>query len=60
MLGESREEPVKIMAGELPGKRLGSLLVAFLEGEQAPGQNLKVGEVVWSEHLALHHREIDL
>src|SRR5215207_7688127 len=60
MLGESREEPVKIMAGELPGKRLGGSLIAFLKGEEAFGQNLKVGGVVWSEYLARHHREVDL
>lgn len=35
MLGEAREEPVEIMAGELPGKRLISLLVTLLEGQVA-------------------------
>src|SRR5215216_4230196 len=60
MLGESREEPVKIMAGELPGKRLGDSLVAFLEGEQALGQSVEVGEVVGAQDLALNYREIDL
>src|SRR5215207_7929548 len=60
MLGESREEPVKIMAGELPGKRLGDSLVTLLEGEQALGQNVEVGEVVGAQDLALNYREVDL
>jgi hypothetical protein len=46
MLGQAREEPVKIMAGELPGKRLGGLLVALLESDQAFEQDLKIGETV--------------
>jgi hypothetical protein len=60
MLGEAREEPVEIMAGELPGEGSGGLLVTFLEGKQAFCQDLKVGKVIGGEYLALHHREIDL
>src|SRR5215216_548497 len=60
MLGEAREEPVEIMAGELPGKRLGDSLVTLLEGKKSFGQNIEVGEVIWSEKLALNHREVDL
>lgn len=60
VLGEAREEPLEIMASELPGERLGESLVAFLEGEQAISQNLKIGEVIGGEHLALNHREVDL
>src|SRR5215212_10609034 len=60
MLGETREESVEIMAGEPPGERLGGSLIAFLKGEEAFGQGFEVGEVVGSEHLALHHREVDL
>src|SRR5215210_4147928 len=60
MLGKAREEPIKIVAGELPGKRLGDLLVAFLESKQAFGQDLKVGEVIRGQDLALNHREVDL
>src|ERR671915_196031 len=60
MLGEAREEPVEIVAGELPGKRLGGLLVTPLKGDEAFCQNLKVSEIIGGEHLALHHREVDL
>ena len=60
MLGEAREELVEIMAGELPGKRLGDSLVTLLEGKKSFGQNIEVGEVIWSEKLALNHREVDL
>jgi hypothetical protein len=60
MLGEAREEPIEIVAGELPGERLGDLLVTLLKGEQAFRQYLKVGEIIGSEHLALNHREVDL
>ena len=48
------------MAGELPGKRLGDLLVVLPESEKAFGQLIEVGQVVGSEHLALHDREVDL
>ena len=48
MLEEPREEPVEIMASELPGKRLGGLLVTFLKGDEAFGQLIEVGEVVGS------------
>ena len=37
MLGEAREEPVEIVAGELPGKRLGGLLVASLKSDETFG-----------------------
>src|SRR3712207_8305702 len=60
MLGEEREEPVEIVAGELPGKRLGGLLVAFLKGDEAFGQGVEIGEVVGGQGLALNHREVDL
>src|SRR5215207_820473 len=60
MLGKAREELVEIAAGELPGERLGHLLVASLEGDEAFGQSIEVGEVIWSEKLALNHREVDL
>src|SRR5918994_6716524 len=60
MLSEAREEPIKIVAGEPPGKRLSHLLVTLLKGDEVFGQNLKVGEVVGSEDLALNHREVDL
>src|SRR5215208_4374222 len=60
MLGETREEPVEITAGELPGERLGDSLVAFLKGDEAFAQDLEIGEVVRSEDLALNHREVDL
>src|SRR3712207_7970991 len=43
-----------------PGKRLGDLFVAFLEGKQAFGQGVEVGEVVGGQYLALDHREVDL
>lgn len=48
------------MAGELPGKGLGGLLVTLLKGDEVFGQNLKVGEVVGGEYLTLNHREVDL
>src|SRR5215208_489535 len=60
MLGETREEPVEITAGELPGERLGDSLVAFLKGDEAFAQNLEIRQVVRSEDLALNHREVDL
>jgi hypothetical protein len=60
MLGEAREEPVKIMAGELPTERLGGLLVALLESDQAFDQNLKICEIIGGQDLPLHHREVDL
>jgi hypothetical protein len=58
--GEAVEKPVEIAASELPGKRLGDSLVAFLKGDEAFGQNVEVGEVVGSEDLALDYREVDL
>src|SRR5215210_1058571 len=58
--GQAREEPVEIMAGELPAKGLGGLLVTLLEGDEVFAQKLKVGEVVGGEDLALNHREVDL
>jgi len=48
------------MASELPGKRLGGLLVTFLKGGEAFGQLVEVGEVVGSKDLARHYREVDL
>src|SRR5215208_6378189 len=48
------------MAGELPGKRFGNLLVTLLEGQKAFSQSLKVGELIWSEDLTLNYREVDL
>src|SRR5215218_9596938 len=60
MLGEAREEPVEIMAGELPGKGLCDSLVTLLEGKKSFGQDIEVGEVVGSYDLALHHREVNL
>src|SRR5918993_5886800 len=60
MLGEAREEPVEIMAGELPTERLGELLVTLLESDQAFDQNLKISEIIGGQDLALHHREVDL
>ena len=60
MLGEAREEPLKIMASELPAKRLGGLLVTLLESDQAFDQNLKICEIIGGQDLALHHREVDL
>src|SRR5215208_3098221 len=60
MLGKAREELVEMAAGELPGKRLGHLLVASLEGDEAFGQSIKGGEVIGSENLTLNHREVDL
>ena len=59
MLGEAREEPVEIMASELPGKRLGELLVTLLESDQAFDQNLEISEITGGQDLALHHREVD-
>ena len=60
MLGEAREEPVEIMAGELPTERLGELLVTLLESDQAFDQNLKISEIIGGQDLPLHHREVDL
>jgi hypothetical protein len=60
MLGEAREEPVEIMAGELPGKGLCDSLVTLLEGKKSFGQDIEVGEVIWSDDLALNHREVNL
>jgi hypothetical protein len=60
VFGEAVEKPVEIAASELPGKRLGDSLVAFLKGDEAFGQNVEVGEVVGSEDLALDYREVDL
>jgi len=60
VLGEAREEPGEVMAGELPGKRFGNLLVTLLEGQEAFSQGLKVGEVIRSEDLTLNYREVDL
>ncbi len=45
MFGEAREESVEIVAGELPGKWLGDLLVTLPEGEKVFGQLLRIGEV---------------
>jgi hypothetical protein len=60
MLGEAREEPIEITASELPGEGSGRLLVTLLEGDEAFGQSVKVGEVVGGQNLALDHREVDL
>jgi hypothetical protein len=60
MLGEAREEPVEIVAGELPTERLGGLLVTLLESDQAFDQNLKISEIIGGQDLPLHHREVDL
>ena len=60
MLGEAREEPVEIMASELPSEGSGSLLVTLLEGDEVFGQSVKVGEIVGGQDLPLHHREVDL
>ena len=60
MFGEAREEPIKVVAGELPGERLGGHLVTLLEGHKALGQGFEVCEVIGSEHLALEDREVDL
>src|ERR671920_500886 len=60
MLAEAREEPLEIVAGELPGKRLGGLLATLLESDQAFDQNLKISEIIGGQDLPLHHREVDL
>src|SRR5215210_326564 len=60
MRGEAREEPVEVMASELPGEGSGSLLVTLLKGDEAFGQSVKVGEIVGGQHLARHYREVDL
>src|SRR5215210_639228 len=60
MLGKAREEPLQIMASELPGEGSGRLLVTLLEGDEAFGQSVEVGEVVGGQNLALNHREVDL
>ncbi len=54
---ELGEQSVKVGAGELPFEGLGDLLVMILEVQQ-PGFYLgEIGEVVGSEHLALHETE---
>src|SRR5215210_1966872 len=60
MLGEASEEPIEITASELPGEGSGRLLVTLLEGDEAFGQSVEVGEVVGGQNLALEHREVDL
>src|SRR5215211_3458084 len=60
MLGEAREEPSEITASELPGEGSGRLLLTLLEGEEAFGQSVEVGQVVGAHNLALDHREVDL
>lgn len=48
------------MAGELPLKRRGSRVVAFLQlGKSLPGLG-QIGEVVGRHDFALHHCEEDL
>ncbi len=60
MLGETVEELVEVMAGELPGERLGDSFVVFLKGHEAVGQNPEISKVIGVENLALDYREVDL
>src|SRR5215210_5372301 len=60
MLGKMREEPIEIMASELPSERLSDLFVALLKSEEIFTQSTEVGEVVWSENLTRNYREVDL
>ena len=59
-VGESAEDVVEVLPGELPLEGHGGLLVVALEVEQAALDLLKVREVVGGEHLSLDDREVDL
>jgi hypothetical protein len=54
---EGGEQRVEVRAGEAPLKRLGDLAVVILEGRDAGGERVEVGEVVGGERLALQDRE---
>ena len=56
-LGEQR---VELGAREGPLERLGDLAVVVLEGLDAGGERVEVGEVVGRERLGLQNREEDL
>ena len=52
-LGEQR---VELGAGEGPVERFGDLAVVLLEGGDAGGERVEVGEVVGRQRLALQDR----
>ena len=60
LVGEPFEELGEVASGEPPLEGLGGLLVATLERCQAGLDLGEIGEVVRSEHLALHDGEVDL
>ena len=59
-VGEAGQERVELGAGEGPLERLGDLAVVLLEGGDAGGERVEVGEVVGRQRLALQDREVDL
>ncbi len=54
------EELVEVVSGEAPVEWSGDGIVAVLEGGQALGDLVGVGEVVGVDDLALHDGEVDL
>ena len=57
---QAREQVGEVGASEPPLERLRDALVAFLKTEQAVIDLRQTGEVIRGQHLALHHREVDL
>jgi hypothetical protein len=56
-LVDAGEEPVEVVAGELPLERRGDLLVVAAEGQELLLERVEVGEVVGGEELALDDGE---
>ena len=57
---ELAEEFLEILAFELPIERLRRGFPVVLKIEQSLGEDVQVREVIWSENLSLHDREINL
>ena len=50
---------MKVTSGEGPVEWCRGLVVAVLEGEDALGEGVEIGEVDWADGLAVQDREVD-